>query len=225
VKGCFVIGNGPSLNQVDVTRLSGFDTIAFNRSYVAWDRWGFAPTYYVCLDPAGCEQNVEGIGALIEAHPATRFFLNEVVASSGIRESGRVTLARLEQSEKFADDPRGLSDFGNVAATSIQLLHILGYRRVALIGIDARYEVVRARDADEEGWVRMERDPSHFYDTPVRRRPIDEQQIAAVLGGWPSVAAECARTGVVVRIASPGSALRVFPHIEYERALGWIGHD
>lgn len=46
VKGCFLLGCGPSLNYVEVQRLAEDDTITFNRAYIAWGERGFVPTYY-----------------------------------------------------------------------------------------------------------------------------------------------------------------------------------
>ena len=50
--GIVLIGSGPSLNKIDPRKLAPYDAIAFNRSWLAWDDWGFAPRYHACLDPA-----------------------------------------------------------------------------------------------------------------------------------------------------------------------------
>jgi len=117
--GCFLIGSGPSLKEVDVTRLAHLDAISFNRSYVAWKQWGFAPTLYACLDPVVFEDNLLEIRSLIEEYPRTRFFLPDSADSFGIRSSAQVSHIRVEPGHIFSTDILALTDFGNVGATSI----------------------------------------------------------------------------------------------------------
>ena len=49
-KTLYIIGTGPSLKNTDMSLLKDKDTITFNRAYVAYEDWGFTPTYYMCID-------------------------------------------------------------------------------------------------------------------------------------------------------------------------------
>ena len=73
-RGCFLIGSGPSLNRVDVRRLADRWTIAFNRSYIAWDQWGFEPTYYAALDSRTIDRHAQDIRKLIQISSVKHFF-------------------------------------------------------------------------------------------------------------------------------------------------------
>ena len=53
---CVIICNGPSLSSVDMDHISEIDTFAMNRSYLAYDDWGFVPTYYVCVNELVLDQ-------------------------------------------------------------------------------------------------------------------------------------------------------------------------
>jgi hypothetical protein len=44
-----VLGNGPSLRGVDLTRI-GSASIGMNAAYRAWDKIGWTPSHYICLD-------------------------------------------------------------------------------------------------------------------------------------------------------------------------------
>ena len=46
----FIIGSGPSLNEIDIKLLKGLNTISLNRQHIAYRDWGFWPKYYVCID-------------------------------------------------------------------------------------------------------------------------------------------------------------------------------
>ena len=47
---CFIIGNGPSLNKHDLTKLKNEITFGCNRIYLKENEMGFAVTYYFCVD-------------------------------------------------------------------------------------------------------------------------------------------------------------------------------
>ena len=45
-----VMGNGPSLGDVDFESLNGFDTFGLNAAYRAYERMNWYPTYFGCFD-------------------------------------------------------------------------------------------------------------------------------------------------------------------------------
>lgn len=223
--GCFLIGSGPSLKEVDVTRLAHLDTISFNRSYVAWEQWGFAPTLYACLDPIAFEDNVLEIRSLIKEYPCTHFFLPDSAEAFGISSSAQVSLIRMTPGHMFSTDIAELTDFGNVGATSIQILVLFGYCRIAMIGVDARYSPVDANAviADKDGFVLVDDDPNHFCPEYVQgKRQRAHLDFGKLIGQWPQVAKECASYAIEVRNASPGSALDCFPATDFASAIEWV---
>jgi len=46
----FLIGSGPSLNKIDMSLLKDVNTMSLNRQYIAYEEWGFFPTYYTIID-------------------------------------------------------------------------------------------------------------------------------------------------------------------------------
>ena len=66
MKTLFVIGNGPSLNDIDIQKLRDKETASFNRAYIAYEDWGFYPTYYQIIDPTVFEDNKEDIKNLFD---------------------------------------------------------------------------------------------------------------------------------------------------------------
>ena len=222
--GCFVIGSGPSLRATDVTRLSDLDTIAFNRSYVAWEQWGFAPTFYACLDPIVFEDNAAEVHSLIAEHHRTTFFLPDGAESAGIRLSAQVSHVSLTVGSTFSNDLSTLTDFGNVGATSFQILALLGYRRIGMVGVDARYRPLEdLPSVGKDEFVLVDDDPNHFCPEYVRGKRLRARpDVSRVLGQWPQVADECTRRGIDVRNASVGSALDCFPKTDFASAIEWV---
>lgn len=224
-KGCFLIGCGPSLNKIDVPFLANFDTITFNRAFIAWDAWEFTPNYYACLDPIGLGDNASEIKLLVETYPETTFFLNSIASKFGIPSSRNVVLVTMKIGRIFSTDLNCLTDFGNVGASSLQILAILGYNKVVMVGVDGAYTF--NDDASpvkgDPSFVIVGNDVDHFSPKyNVGKRRISQPNLENLLGKWPIVAQECKKRGMSVVNASPRTMLKCFPVVSFETALGWI---
>lgn len=163
-KACVLIGNGPSLRNVDMKRLSNVDTISFNRAYLSYnDEWGFDPTYYCVIDGDTIRCTVDDIVKLTNKSSKTkRFFVNN---TKGEFDLSGADMSRLTQFKAFRGKidksrfgqwshniPKEIADLPlicNVSAFAIPLLYCLGYDTVGMIGCDARY-VVR-KDVEVDG--------------------------------------------------------------------------
>ena len=53
---CFIIGNGPSLNRMDLVRLKEEFSFGLNRIYLLFERIPFVPTYFVCVNELVLDQ-------------------------------------------------------------------------------------------------------------------------------------------------------------------------
>jgi hypothetical protein len=74
----WIIGTGPSLRNIDVSKLKNEHTITFNRAYIAFEDWGFDPTYYLCIDANDLRSVYKDINNLIENSDIKAFFLPEI---------------------------------------------------------------------------------------------------------------------------------------------------
>jgi hypothetical protein len=61
---CFILGNGPSLRQTDLTRLRSEATLGVNRIYLAFPEMGFPTTYYLSMNDLVVEQCAADIQSL-----------------------------------------------------------------------------------------------------------------------------------------------------------------
>src|SRR5436190_21696966 len=93
--GVVLIGSGPSLNRIDPGRIAGRDAISFNRAWLAWNDWGFAPRYHACLDPATIAIVGPELPPVIAANPTTRFFVHRDAVAAGVAAGANVTLCDL----------------------------------------------------------------------------------------------------------------------------------
>ncbi len=129
---CFILGNGPSLKQTDVSKLRGEYTFGMNRVYLAFPEWGFATTYFVSVNDLVIEQSAQDILAL----PMPKFLAWR--ARRFLRPADdTIFLHTTYAGAKFARDARGrLWEGATVTYVALQLAFHMGFETVILIGVD-----------------------------------------------------------------------------------------
>lgn len=133
---CFIIGNGPSLNKMDLSLLNDYYTFGLNKIFLLFERMNFKTEYHVCVNKYVIEQ-------------CSREFL-EMKCPSFISYKNRTPL--MEGSDKvffvgdihskwrfFEDITRGLSQGSTVTYAAMQIAFFMGFRRVFLIGVDHNF--------------------------------------------------------------------------------------
>ena len=129
----FLLGNGPSLNRTDLSRLEGEHTLATNRFYLVFDRIRWRPTYYACVNELVLQQCADDFSRL-----ACPKFLSWP-ARKYVRPEGETVLLRCHRDEppRFSTDPRrGVWIGGTVTYVGLQLAYWMGYDEVVLLGVD-----------------------------------------------------------------------------------------
>lgn len=164
----FVIGSGVSLNKVDVTKLKGYHTISLNRQYIAYDEWGFTPTYYMVIDPLLTITLRKDIEKLISDKNGIKKFyfmgdnqgwFNKVKSQEGDRVVLLSPGGKRGNEKLFKGggiENRTMNFAGNAGACAVELALQLGYKRVILLGIDAHY--IKREDS-----IKSKKDLSHFH--------------------------------------------------------------
>jgi hypothetical protein len=154
-KRCFIIGNGPSLKNTDLTLLKNEYTFGVNRIYLMFPELGFTTSYYVCINSLVIEQCAEDIRNLLipkflswRSHPLIQptddtIFLHTTY--TGVR---------------FARDARGrLWEGATVTNVSLQLAFHMGFKKAILIGVDHNYTT---QGKPNTTVVSEGEDPNHF---------------------------------------------------------------
>lgn len=157
---CFVMGNGPSLNKMDLGLLEGETVFAANSAFLLFDRIGWRPKYYSCVDTRVLPDTASEIEAMHRANPdMTLFFPSTLKIWDG---SGRVLTTRdligeapnryffqeqsydpnhLPQSAFSMDCNEHLCLPNTVTITLLQLAVYMGFTDIYLIGCDTSYSV------------------------------------------------------------------------------------
>ena len=73
-KTLVLMGNGPSLKDVDFNMLNDYDTFGLNSAYRAYHRMNWYPTFHGCFDYRVTECHKDQFIDLIENSPIKRCF-------------------------------------------------------------------------------------------------------------------------------------------------------
>ena len=128
---CFIIGNGPSLNDVDMEMLKDETTFGTNRIYL---KDGFTPDYYVCVNLLVCEQFKDDIDAI-----DTVKFVSERCAKNFEEPHSKGFANILDTSNNwsgFYSPEESMWEGSTVTFVAMQLAYYMGFTEVILVGVD-----------------------------------------------------------------------------------------
>lgn len=147
-KRCFIIGNGPSLNKLDLTKLIGEDTFGVNAIYLNYDKMKFHPTYYVVEDNLVAEDRREEINSY--KGPKFKFFGNyfRKLLKQDTNTIFINVIRNYSDKEKFPifskNCVRRVGVGGSVTYVCLQLAYFFGYDEVYMIGFDHSYKIPKS---------------------------------------------------------------------------------
>ncbi|HNT53575.1 MAG TPA: DUF115 domain-containing protein [Anaerolineaceae bacterium] len=153
---CFILGNGPSLRQTDLSKLRNEATIGLNRIFLAFPEMGFQTSYLVSINDLVIEQSAVELQSL--AIP--RFFAWR--AHRWLQPADDLFfLYTTYTGPRFARDVRGrLWEGATVTYVALQLAFYLGFETVILIGVDHNFVT---QGKPNTTIVSEGDDPNHFH--------------------------------------------------------------
>lgn len=212
-KRCFILGNGPSLRQTDLSLLRNEITFGLNRIYLLFPEIGFPTTYLVSVNRLVLEQCAAEIFAL----PTIRF----VPWSS--RKYIRIPLENTEDTiflnttcrrPGFARDVRRpIWSGATVTFVALQLAYHMGFEKVILIGVDHSFVT---KGEPHTTVVSEGDDPNHFspnYFGKGFRWQLPDLETSEIAYRMARQAFE--QDGRRVLDATIGGKLTVFEKIDY----------
>lgn len=207
---CFIIGNGPSLKQTDLSRLCDEFTFGMNRIYLMFPELGFTTTYYLSINSLVIEQCAEDIRALsIPKFLSWRsHHLIQPVPDLAF-------LHTTYSGPKFARDARGrLWEGATVTYVAMQLAFYMGFETVILIGVDHNFTT---KGKPNTTVTSQGDDPDHFhanYFGKGFRWQLPDLDTSERAYGMARQVYE--QAGRQILDATIGGKLTVFPKVSYE---------
>jgi hypothetical protein len=219
-KRVFIIGNGPSLNKLDLTKLKGEVTIGVNSIFLAEEKMGFVPTHYVVEDNFVAEDRAEQISAY---KGSQKWFGNYLRYC--LHDDPDVNWMNVRMKyDNYPNFPYFSHNFarqawtgGSVTYVCMQLAYYLGASEVILIGFDHNYIVPESAEVEGMAITSTEDDPNHFdpsyfgkgyrWHDPV----VDRME-----EGYKKAARMFKNEGKRMVNATAGGKLECLPRIDFE---------
>lgn len=213
-ESCFIMGNGPSLNKMDLAPLRQRYTFGLNKIYLMFDKIDLNLSYHVATDPYVIEQSIQ---PFLELSCPT--FICWRSGKDYFPNCDHVNFIRVDDShETFTRDiTKEIWDGGSVTYVAMQIAFYMGFSSVYLIGVDHSYHGVSSVNEWEEI---TDHDPNHFdhtyYSRDQRWFPPDlkKSELAYSMANF---AYEC--SGRKILDATTDGKLTIFNKIPYEEAL------
>ncbi|MEN6625161.1 MAG: 6-hydroxymethylpterin diphosphokinase MptE-like protein [Candidatus Sumerlaeia bacterium] len=136
---CFVVGNGPSLNQIDMSRLKDEITLGANRGYLGFERWGFQFTYWGMIDWLQIEQYGPEYEAAIPAE-TVKFVPYKYLPLLRFENACPMNTVYTPR-PVFSERPDQLYRGHSVTYALIEAAAMMGCDPIILVGIDHRYNL------------------------------------------------------------------------------------
>lgn len=211
---CYVIGNGPSFNDIDVGKLFGKKTIAVNMLYRHSCYDVLNPMFHCAIDPAMYKGEVgRDFLEVIETHRKTNYLLT-AKAPEEFRTQPNAYSTILGYLPSSICSPYDLSKpsaaFVNVILVAIELAIYLGFSEIVLLGCDFSQFANRKECHSYGESGSKERSSTMFQD-------LQGHAIAVMQHTWLRSYAES--RGAVILNATEGSYLDVYQRCKVEDVL------
>jgi 6-hydroxymethylpterin diphosphokinase MptE-like protein len=238
----FVMGNGPSLANMDLTKLKGEITFGANQVYLGFEKWGFETDYWTITDRLQIEKYY---GRFNENLKNSSFMKFIPISSHALFDFQPETTCIMHHSfvlpkdeVEFSLDPFVINTGKSVVFVMMQLAAIMGCDPIIMIGVDHRYNVPAARAQKDANVKVSERviasapgnmqkpipvwgesdaaGPTHFDPRYAKDRLFhapDVDKLGECLGAAWSQARE---QGITILNATPGTALETVPKTDFD---------
>ena len=220
----FIIGNGPSLNEIDLTKLQGESTIAVNGIFYASEKMGFDPTFYVVEDTSVMKENLDSIKEFKAGH---KFFPTIYRDMHGEGENVSFFMMNRGFYEKSSPNycvPRFSTNAASslfagqsVTIINLQLAYYMGFSEVVLIGMDFSYTIPDSASRNGDVLTSAEDDPNHFHpDYFGKGKTWKDPKLDRVLANYSLAKRVYEADGRRIVNATPGGKLELFDRVKYE---------
>lgn len=151
---CFIVGNGPSLNDTDLSLLRNEKTFMLNRAYLLFPRLGFHPTYFVSINRFVLQQFGEEISQL----PMPKFVSWHSRAHLPFTDN-TLYLRTIKEVYFSPVPPHYVCEGATVTYVAMQIAFYMGFKQVILIGVDHNFA---SKGEAHKAIVSEGGDPNHF---------------------------------------------------------------
>ncbi len=216
---CFVVGNGPSLNKIDMTRLKDEVTLGANRAFIGFEKWGFSYDYWMVQDRILADQSANEFCENLPKE-MIKFIPYTILRHFDTARLDNVVPFHLDYTQQcsFSNDPFSLHEGFTVTVGLLQVAAIMGFTKIVLVGVDHSYQIPTKNVNDDKKWSgqglsnHFSEDYTNFQNGQVWEMPDIDKMTRA----YEAAATWSQENGIEIVNASPGTHLDAFPKVEFE---------
>lgn len=240
---CFIMGNGPSLNRMDLSRLEGEIVFACNGAFLLFDRVSWRPRYYVCVDSRVLPDRAAEIDKMLQENPGVQGFFPAALQEHTDEKPRRATRMILPPGHNrnfFTERPNSTENLPHsmfshdiddyvvqpytVAISMLQIAAYMGFKEIYLIGCDTDYAVIDTvkregtKGEDRVGLISSKDDDPNHFDRRYfgRNRKWHDPRPEMMIRHYGYAKEALDAIGVNVCNATVGGKLEVFPRRRFE---------
>lgn len=220
---CFVVGNGPSLNAMNLERLKGEVTFCVNGFFLKAPELSWTPTFYVVEDHLVAEDRRSDLAALqgpTKLYPANlAYCLPEADDTVFFNHRPRKSFPDGFDFSLQADE---ITYTGcTVTFTCMQLAAYFGFKDIYLLGVDADYALPKDAAVSADYGVSvidMESDDPNHFDSDYFGKGYrwHDPQVEKMLAAYGEAEAVSRSNDFQFYNAGVGGKLEVFERVEFE---------
>jgi hypothetical protein len=229
-KRCFIIGNGPSLNKIDVRKLKNEFAFGVNSFYLKTAETGYRPNFFVVEDSSVIKDNYREID---DYNCEYKFFPSIYKKYLKNRENVfffNMNRGFYESRSAFFEKPRFSKDCSNriycgqsVTIINLQLAYFMGFTKIYLIGMDFSYNIPQSAIINGKDIISTEDDINHFHpDYFGKGKKWHDPKLNNVLRSY----IECKRvfeeSDRTIYNATVGGKLELFKRVDFNTLIDEI---
>jgi len=221
---CFILGNGPSLNKIDVGKLRSEITFGVNSIFIMSRTNGFRPSYYVVEDNLVFSENVKEIDAydgVVKilpkqyaeklSHPDECHVFDMDTSFYNKRNANTYAVPQFNTT----DESRFYCG-QSVTYINMQLAFYMGFSEVILVGMDFSYSKPQSHEQSGNHIHSHGDDPNHFHkDYFGAGKTWKDPRLGRVLRSYMRAKFEFESAGRRILNATPGGEFELFTRVDF----------
>lgn len=224
-KRCFIIGNGPSLNLVDLDKLKDEYSFGVNSIYYK-ESDGFKPYFYTVEDSHVIKDNIDEISNFAVKykfipteykHLINEEFYSQIIfypMNTGFYQPYSPNYEKPRFSE---DITKQIFCGQSVTIINLQLAYYMGFKEVYLIGMDFSYKIPESAIVDGDSILSTEDDENHFDPRYFGAgKKWHDPKLHNVLASYQLCKKMYSNDNRIIFNATKGGKLEVFDRVDYD---------
>lgn len=221
---CFIVGNGPSLNKLDLSLLKDENSFAVNGIFYKTREMGYKPTFYVVEDRHVMKDNIEEINKYDCDYKFFPTAYKKQVTNFKNTIFFNMDVGFYVEESKYFEKSRFSKDCSediycgqSVTFINLQLAYYLGFSEIYLIGMDFSYAIPESAKLIKGAVIEStEDDINHFHpDYFGKGKKWHDPKLHNVLQSYKLHKKIFEEDGRKIYNATSGGKLELFDRVDY----------